>query len=156
MKYKIRHLLLLICTLTIFSGCGTDKELEEYKSNMETFYSDIYEYDTIINSIDVNSDTAVLELLSALDGLEERFTWMASLTIPEEFASIETLATEAGEYMSQAVALYHQAYESDPFDNATAETAKEYYDRANKRALYILAVLHGEMPEELTTSEAEE
>ena len=152
MKYKLHYLLLLLCTLTLFTGCGTDKELEEYKTNMETFYSDISEYDTIINSIDVNSDTAVLELLSALDGLEERFTWMAALSIPEEFVAVENLATEAGEYMTNAVALYHQAYESDPFDAALAVTAKEYYDRANKRAIYILAVLHGEMPEELTTT----
>lgn len=153
MKYRRNYWLILLFCLTLLMGCGTDKELEEYKMNMETFYSNISEYDTIINSIDVNSDTAVLELLSALDGLEERFTWMASLDIPEEFASVENLATEAGEYMSSAVALYHQAYESEPFDSSLAEAAKEHYDRANKRALYILAILHGEMPEELVEVE---
>lgn len=152
MKHRQTYLLLLACSLMLLMGCGKDKELEEYKANMETFYSDISEYDSIINSIDANSDTAVLELLSALDGLEERFTWMASLPIPEEFATVENLAKEAGEYMRSAVELYHQAYESETFDNASAETAKEYYDRANKRALYILAILHGEMPEELEES----
>ncbi len=149
MKYRLKYLFALLLCLTLFTGCGTDQELEEYKMNMETFYSDISAYDAIINSIDVNSDTAVLELLSALDGLEERFTWMASLEIPEEFTSVENLATEAGEYMSSAVELYHQAYEGETFDAALAEAAKEHYDRANKRVLYILAVLHGEMPEEL-------
>ena len=149
MKYRFNPWLALLLCLTLLTGCGANPKLEEYKMNMETFYSDISTYDTIINSIDVNSDTAVLELLSALDGLEERFTWMASLEIPGEFASVENLATEAGEYMSSAVELYHQAYEGETFDAALAEAAKEHYDRANKRALYILAVLHGEMPEEL-------
>lgn len=156
MKYKLTYCILLFFMMIFCSGCGTDKELEEYKANMETFYSDISAYDAVINSIDVNSETAIPELLAALDGLEERFTWMASLEIPEEFASVENLAAEAGEYMSSAVALYHEAFESDPFDNARAETAKEYYDRANKRAIYILAVLHGEMPEELIESDAAE
>lgn len=149
MKYVRNYWLILFFCLTLLMGCGTDKELEEYKMNMDTFYSDISAYDSVINSIDVNSDTAVLELLSALDGLEERFTWMASLAIPEEFASVENLATQAGEHMSAAVALYHQAYEREPFDAALADAAQEHYARANKRALYILAILHGEMPEEL-------
>lgn len=143
-KHLWGYLLLLLCLMTLSAGCGTDEELERYKTDMEAFYSDIYEYDAVINSIDVNSDTAVEELLSALDGLEERFTWMASLPVPEEFASARTLAADAGEYMSTAVALYHQAYESVPFDSTLAMTAKEYYDRANKRAVYILAVLHGD------------
>lgn len=148
LKYRSLYLLIAVIFLILLTGCGTDQELEAYKTNMETFYADISEYDTIINSIDVASETAVSELLVALDGLEERFLWMASLPIPEEFAVVENLAIQAGEYMSNAVTLYHQAYENEPFDNATAEAAHEYYERANKRAVYILAVLHGELPDD--------
>lgn len=148
MKYRSLYLLITTLFLMLLIGCGADKELEEYKMNMETFYTDISKYDTIINSIDITSETAVSELLAALDGLEERFLWMASLTIPEEFAVTESLAIQAGEYMSNAVALYHRAYESDPFDNAAAEAAKEYYERANKRVVCILAILHGELPDD--------
>ncbi len=148
MKYPGLTLFLALLILLSSAGCGTDKELEEYKANMETFYADISTYDTLINSIDVTSETSVPELLTALDGLEERFTWMASLTVPEEFAINESLATQAGEYMTNAVTLFHQAYESEPFDNAAAQAAREYYERANKRVVYILAVLHGEMPDD--------
>jgi hypothetical protein len=148
LKYRILYLLSVILILTFLTGCGTDKELEEYKANMEIFYADLSAYDTLINSIDVSSETSVSELLTALDGLEERFTWMASLAVPEEFAVNESLAAQAGEYMTHAVTLFHQAYESEPFDNAAAQAAHEYYERANKRAVYILAVLHGEMPVE--------
>lgn len=147
MKYRSLFLLLTLLIL-LCTGCGMDKELEEYKANMEIFYADISAYDALINSIDVSSETSVSELLTALDGLEERFVWMASLTVPEEFAVNETLAAQAGEYMTDAVALFHQAYESEPFDNAAARAAQEYYERANKRVVYILAVLHGEMPGE--------
>lgn len=147
MKYRIPYLLSVILILTFLTGCGTDKELEEYKANMEIFYADLSAYDTLINSIDVSSETSVSELLTALDGLEERFTWMASLAVPEEFAVNESLAAQASEYMTHAT-LFHQAYESEPFDNAAAQAAHEYYERANKRAVYILAVLHGEMPVE--------
>lgn len=147
MKYIIRYLLPLLIP-ALFVGCGTDEELEQYKINMETFYEDLSEYDARINSIDAASETAVAELLAALDGLEERFAWMASLAVPEEFAVVESLALQADEYMGNAVDLYHQAYESEPFDNAAAQAAHTCYERANKRMVYILAILHGELPEE--------
>ena len=146
MKYQSPFLLPVLLILLFSTGCGTDKELETYKANMETFYADISAYDALINSIDTTSETSVSELLTALDGLEERFTWMASLTVPKEFAVNETLAAQASEYMTNAVALFHQAYEGEPFDNAAAQAAHEYYERANKRVVYILAILHGEMP----------
>ena len=147
MNKKYISVLFLLFAVITFIGCGKDKELEEYKSNMETFYSDIAVYDLTINSIDVESDNSVQDLLTALDNLEASFTWMASLPVPDEFASIEMFASESSEYMTNAVALYHQAYESEPFDITTAQTAKEYYDRANQRVMYILAILHGELPD---------
>lgn len=156
MKHKFKYnrkYFFLFFTLFLLTGCGSKKELEEYKANMETFYSDISQYDAVINSIDVNSETSVTELLTALDYLAERFTWMSSLPIPKEFEEITTLAAEAGEYMTTAVSMFHQAYESDPFDAAVAQAAKGYYDRANKRAIYILSVLHGENQENIELQE---
>ncbi|NLL75976.1 MAG: hypothetical protein GX235_01825 [Clostridiales bacterium] len=147
MNKKLIYIFLFTLFTFWFSGCGDDKELEEYKNNMDTFYSDISEYDNIINSIDANAETSVQELLSALDGIEGRFAWMASLTVPEEFSSIETLSAEASEYMTNAVSLYHQAFESETFDSDSAESAKAYYDRANQNVQYILSILHGDVPD---------
>ena len=148
LKYRTFYLLFAVFALFFLGGCGTNEELEQYKSDMETFYTELSGYDDRINSIDVSSETAVPELLAALDEMKERFSWMASLKMPEEFAVVEDLAVQAEEYMADAVSLYHQAYESDPFDSAAAQTAHMYYERANKRAVYILAILHGELPEE--------
>ena len=49
--------------------------------------------------------------------------------------------------MRQAVALYHDAYEAEVFDEVTAQVARQYYDRANLRIQYIIMILHGEIPE---------
>jgi hypothetical protein len=49
--------------------------------------------------------------------------------------------------MQQAVELYHQVFENGEYDEAIAEAAGEYYDRANIRIQYIITILHGEIPE---------
>lgn len=144
---KPLHIFLFICFFLFLTGCGTNKELEQYKSDMETFYSGVSEYDYIMNSVDPASDSSVQEILSALDSILEQFTWMASLTVPEEFSEAATLSAEASEYMTTAVSLYHQAFESDPFDSQTAALAKENYNAANQCALYILSILHGSVPD---------
>ena len=43
--------------------------------------------------------------------------------------------------------LYHQLFESETYDAAVANAAFEYYSRANVRLQYIVAILHGEIPE---------
>ena len=139
---KLIPLLFLFASF-LLAGCNSHKELEEYKNSMNTFYSDICEYNNIINAIDATSENSVKELLSALDNVKERFVWMASLPVPEEFSSIEILSDEAKEYMTNAVSLYHQAFKGDIFDPSAAETAKEYYDQANQRMHDILTILHG-------------
>ena len=69
------------------------------------------------------------------------------MEVPEEFISVESLADEAAENMTQAVSLYHSLYESETFDTTIADAANEYYSRANIRLQYIISILHGEIPE---------
>lgn len=147
MKQKQFYIFILSLLLCL-TGCGRSKELDEYKSNMETFYSDISQYDSMINSIDAESDHSTEELLAALDSMEERFSWMADLPVPNEFSSAESLAADAAASMKKAVSLYHQAFESEPFDSNAAQTAKENYDHANERLRSILSILHGDVPGE--------
>lgn len=147
MSRKFVYIFLFSFIVLFFAGCGSKKELEEYKNNMDTFYSDISEYDNTINSIDADSETCVQELLSALDGIGERFSWMASLTVPEEFSSVEALSAQANESMTNAVALYHQAFESETFDSDAAASAKDYYNKANQNVREILSILHGSIPD---------
>ena len=100
-----------------------------------------------MNAIDPTSQDAVPQLLAYLDGLQNEITWMAELEVPEQFSAAESLADEADENMKEAVALFHEAYEGDTYDEALGQAALEYYERVNVRIQYIITILHGEIPE---------
>lgn len=142
---------LLLCTVVAFcillTACGQNEELTAYQEDMDTFFEHIATYNDSMNAIDASSEDAKEQLLSYLDQLAVEFTWMAELVVPEQFSAVESLADEADENMRQAVALYHDAYEAEVFDEPVAEAAREYYDRANIRIQYIISILHGEIPE---------
>ncbi len=139
-----------ICmAVSMLSGCGkkaTDPALEEYKASMTQFYDQLTFYDNSINAIDPESDGAKTELLGYLDQMNETYKTMAAATIPDEFSGISDIALEAADYMDKANEFYHQAYDNE-FDNDSEALAAQYYQRANNRALVILQVLHGEVPE---------
>ncbi len=137
-------LLFVLCV----TGCGKDKKLTEYEEKMSDFFSNISELNDNMNAIDTTDPVAAQkELLTYLDALEDEFNSLASLEVPKEFASVESLADEAAENMTNAVATYHQVFESDSYDAALADVADEYYSRANIRLQYIISILHGELPE---------
>lgn len=136
----------LLCSL-LLTACGEDEELTAYQADMSLFFEHIASYHEGMNAIDASAPDAKNQLLSYLDQLEAEFTWMAELTVPDEFSAVDSLADEADENMRQAVALYHSAYEAEIFDEPTAQAAREYYDRANIRIQYIISILHGEIPE---------
>lgn len=129
------------------TACGQDEELAAYQENMSTFFEHIAAFNENMNAIDATAEDATGQLLSYLDQLQAEFTWMAELTVPDEFSAVDSLADEADENMRQAVALYHSAYEAEVFDEPMAQAAREYYDRANIRIQYIISILHGEIPE---------
>ena len=105
MKKSLINALFFSFFLFFLIGCGSNKELEDYKTDMETFYNDISTYNDIINSINIESESAVEELLSALDTIEERIVWMASLSVPKKFSSIESIAADVQQNMTTAVSL---------------------------------------------------
>ena len=136
----------LLCSLWL-TGCGEDEQLTAYQEDMNTFFEHIVAFDDGMNAIDVSADDATEQLLSYLDQLQAEITWMAELETPDQFSAADSLADEADENMRQAVALYHSAFESEVFDEAMAEAARQYYERANLRIQYIRMILHGEIPE---------
>lgn len=144
----------LTAIFTIYScltltGCGNTEEFDIYRMNMEQFFENVQIFDSSINSLDPESDTAVSDLLSLLDSMEKSFSQMASLEVPDGFPGVADLASEASEYMSEAVSYYHQAFEGDEYDPALADVAKQNYDRANLRLQYIVSIFHGDIPEEI-------
>lgn len=136
----------LLCGLWM-TGCGEDEKLTAYQEDMNTFFEHVADIHDGMNSIDATADDAVNQLLSYLDQLEDEIAWMAELETPDQFSAVDSLADEADENMKQAVALYHNAYEAEEFDETTAQAARQYYDRANLRIQYIIMILHGEIPE---------
>ena len=136
----------LLCGL-LLTGCGEDEQLTAYQEDMNTFFEHIVDFNDNMNAIDPSADNATEQLLSYLDQLQAEIAWMAELETPDQFSTVDSLADEADENMQQAVALYHSAFESEVFDEAVAEAARQYYDRANLRIQYIRMILHGEIPE---------
>ena len=140
----------LLCGLWL-TGCGENAELAAYQEDMNTFFEHIAEINDGMNAIasDASTDSATKQkmLLSYLDQLQEEIAWMAELETPDQFSAVDGLADEADENMRQAVALYHNAYEAEEFDEVTAQVAKQYYERANLRIQYIIMILHGQIPQ---------
>lgn len=147
MRKKIVTLLLVACFAIGIYGCGEDAALTKYKTEMDSFFTDVETIHNRMNSINKESETALDELFQCLDELDTEFKLMAAIEVPDEFSSVETLADEASENMSLAVEKYHEAYSKDSYNEYTAATADEYYARANKRFQYMIDILHGKMPE---------
>lgn len=130
----------------LLAGCGkSTDELDAYKSNMESFFNTISELNTKMNTIDATSENANATLLQYLDEMNAAFQTMASYEIPEEFSSIESLASESAEYMDKAVSTYHLAYDG-VYDESSEDLAIQYYQRANSRIQYMIQIFHGEVP----------
>ncbi len=135
---------------TLFSGCGKDSELTQFRQDIDTFCTDISLLDTSMNNVDASSPTAKAELLGYLDELDEKFQGFAALDFPEEFDYLEHLADESSEYMTEAVVYYHKTYdETETFDEINAQYAQENYSRALKRVQIIITFLHGEEPTDI-------
>lgn len=148
MKQSLLLTLLFSIVVLTLTGCGKEnKALITYKDEMTAFCNDIQEQNNIINSIDPASESATNDLLAALDTLNEKFTYLANMNVPKQFSSIESLADEAGSYMSEAVSMYHEVFEAEPFDATTIEVANENYGRAIKRVQYIGDILMGKIPD---------
>lgn len=140
-------LFLLAATLT---GCGkTDDALDEYKAAMTEFTGHVEELVNSIDSIDLESETRTQEMLGYLDEMDAAFAEMSELTVPEQFANVDELADDASANLSQAVALYHEAFDyEEDYDPQLVDAALEYYNRAFKRLDYIGTILQGELPED--------
>lgn len=155
-KHYTRKIAALLCCLMLgITGCKGDDSIDNYKANMTQFFENIEIYDSSINAIDPNSETATTDLLRLLDSMDTTFAQMASLEVPEGFPGVEELADEASLYMSDAVSCYHQAYDNE-YDSVMEEVAYQYYQQANIRFQYIVSILHGDIPEEIFVYEDEE
>ena len=149
-KNKCKYIIGTLTTVLCLTACGhtnEEKELADFSSSISSFTASIQDANQQINELDVNDANASQELLSILDGLDEKFKELADLSVPEQYQSIETLADEASKNMTNAVSYFHSAYEGEAFDEQDADVAYQYYTRAMVRIEYIGYVLVGDIPE---------
>ena len=147
-KKPLQKICIIILTALLLTACGEYPELTQFQNSMDDFCTKISEIDTGINNINARSENAVDELLTYLDDLDIVFRAFARLDFPEEFEYLEPLADEASQYMSEAVANYHEAYSNHSYQESTAEYARQNYSRAYKRVQIIISFLHGETPKD--------
>ena len=147
---KYKYIAAAITTVICLTACGhtdEERELADFSSSISNFTASIQDANQQINELDVNDANASEDLLSILDGLDEQFKGLAELPVPEQYQSIETLADEASENMTNAVSYFHSAYGGETFNEQDADVAYQYYTRAMVRIEYIGYVLVGEIPE---------
>ena len=150
---KTALMLLLALSLT---ACGqTETKDVQFESTVNTFCDNVVAIDASINAItNLTGDTEGLaaakeELLYQLAGLNDEFRRFANMDFPEEFDYLESMADEAGDYMTEAVNTYKKMYgEEDAYSVTLEEYANENYARAYKRVRIITALLRGETPNE--------
>ena len=148
MNLKVIIMSALLTFSAFTCGCGKDAELTKYEEEVTEFIDSVEDIKLRMDEIDINSDSAIVDTLMCLDDMQEQFYLLAEMDVPKEFASVESLADEASEYMTEAVSLYHQVFEAEEYDSATAGIASQNYDRAMKRLSYISTLLQGELPDD--------
>lgn len=149
----------VICALLIavsLTGCGKDKALEQYYSDMSDFADSLSVLKENIDTIDVNDPASGTELLSYLDAMDAEFQVLSEIEVPKQFASNEELADDAYTYMHEAVTLYHKYYDNPDSSTVTFDAAYENYTRAMKRVGYISTLLKGEVPDDADVEVTEE
>ena len=147
LKQKIFVLLISCFCMVTFAGCGKEALDVQFKNDLDTYCSKIETIDEEINQIDGTSEMAPQELLGCMDDLNIVFASIGKLDFPSEFDYLESLATEAAEYMNDAVEHYHSAFANESFDESLAASGKDSYTKACRRLQIILKLLNGESPE---------
>ncbi len=122
------------------------KSWNQFYTQMEAFTEEANQGFETLRNVDPASETAVEDMLNAMDGLAASFQTLADISVPRQFHAIESLADEAGSYMTEAASLYREAYADGNYYENVAESALENYNRAVERMEYISEILQGEMP----------
>lgn len=144
-----KYILLLSLTgIALLAGCGDNTELAVFQESVQSFYTEVSDIEDAMNNINNEEEDAVTTMLICMEQMSSQFEVLADLKVPLEFSSVEKLADDASEYMTEAVKLYTRAYEeAGKVNEPYIQAAIENYDSAMKRIGYIAALLQGEIPE---------
>lgn len=155
---KIKIIISNILLLLLLAGCsnmqGPDKET--YKENMNQFFSNISTLNDAINELDTSSEGYIDTLMTYLDQLNQTFSQMSKLEVPDGFDGVTELAEDASKNMTEAVEKYHTAFEGEEYRDDISQRAYVLYSKACTEIQYIIRILHGEKYENLTVQTNEE
>lgn len=143
----IRHacsvclMLLALTGLTACSMTGQADELRSYRTQMETFFSELELADTAIASIDASMDTAEDDLLTQVDSIAVSCAAIADVEPPSGYEQVQDKAEHAAAMMGQASSGFHDAFESDSLDQDAYDAAMEYYRSAGNDIQEMIRML---------------
>lgn len=146
---KLHLITLLLVSVLLLSSCS--QNTEQIVAFQNELYATVNRIETLhndLNQLDVTAYDAVDTALEKLSGLNAAFKELADIDIAdEEYAYLSDLAKEGSDYMSQAYELFEKAYTAEPFDEANADLAYKYLERATTRIRVIVSMIHGEVPD---------
>ena len=144
------HTIIIILFFIGLAACRQkDNGLGEYHFQMESFYEQLSHLGDSLDALDPEATESTALMLHYLDEIAVLVHDMASYEVPDYFPGVADLAQQADLHMTDAVSLYHEAYEAPVFNENTADAAFEHYERANLRLHYIADILRGDIPEDI-------
>ncbi len=159
MNKRLTNKKILLCTSALIgaaslAGCGNtseeEKALAAFSSSVSAFADNLLAADTKINTLDPGNRESVGELLETLDQMEEEFATFSTIQVPAQYESVSGFAARASEAMSLAASYYHTAYESEVFDQNSADAAYQCYTFSMDVVGYIgMLILGEEIPEDI-------
>lgn len=143
-KYKLLAAA-LFCAFCL-SGCQKSNEdeiaLASFSSSVEDFTNYMKDAEAKINTLDVSQKESVDEMLSVLDGMNDKIAAFSEIDLPTQYTGISEPLKTASKHMSNAVSYFHSAYESEIFNESDASVAYQHYQISMKCiriAGYIIA-----------------
>ncbi len=125
----------LFCALCL-SGCKKTNEdeiaLASFSASVEDFTNYMKDAEEQINALDASQKESVDELLSILDGMDDKIAAFGKITPPPQYTGIAIPLETASEHMSNAASYFHSAYESEVFNENDASVAYQHYEISMK------------------------
>lgn len=153
-----KYLVLVLLCLSL-CACGKSPTANtKFINEFNTFCTNVSDIDASINKLEnLQADEEGVEkatetLMNYLDMLDDEFRKLSNIDFPEEYDTLEPLADEASEYMTEAVRSYRIAYE-DEYSESMEEYAGNNYSRAYKRVQYMINILNGTSDDNQTTTQ---
>ena len=123
-------LLGIVCVLSVVGCKKKAVDANEYATKADEFYERITAIGAEIDALNTKTDDADRQLLVKLDALNDEVKAFAELDPPENLKDAKERAVSASNFMSEAVSLFHKAFESESVDQTALDEARYNYGNA--------------------------